>query len=77
MIVTATLVIPSVLSLDIYRETDSRTVLEEGFRIEHFEFFDLITSTLFTYELFLRIYDPSDSISLYNLIELYASVTRV
>jgi hypothetical protein len=43
LIVTTTILNADVLTLELREEQDNGTVLEEGFRMEHFTFYDLTT----------------------------------
>ncbi|EME44009.1 hypothetical protein DOTSEDRAFT_71723 [Dothistroma septosporum NZE10] len=73
MIVTSTSTSPSTLTLELRGETDSGTVLEDGFRMEHFEFFDVTTSTFVTHDLFPGTCEPREEVYPDGVVELHKS----
>ncbi|EGP88683.1 uncharacterized protein MYCGRDRAFT_91479 [Zymoseptoria tritici IPO323] len=77
MIVTTTLISPPTLAVELRGETDSGTILESGFRMEHFEFFDLTTSTMLKHSLFPGTCDPRESVGQWGVVELHSSKALV
>jgi len=69
-----------VLTIELRGDQDSGTVLEEGFRMEHFTFYDLTTnSEVINTDPFPGTCDPRDALYLYGVVEIRCSkplVTR-
>jgi len=62
LVVTTTLLTPSLLTIENRGETDSGTILDDKIRAEHFEFFDLTTSKPVIHDLFPGTCDPWDAL---------------
>lgn len=78
LVVTNTLLTPSSLTVEIRGETDSGTIVtDDGFRAEHFNFFDLTTSKPVVHDLFPGTCDPWDCLEPFNVKELDTSKPNV
>ena len=72
LVVTTTLLTPSLLTVEIRGEKDSGTILTDGFRAEHFNFYDLTTSKPVVYDLFPGTCDPWDALYLDVVKEMHS-----
>jgi hypothetical protein len=73
LVVTTTLLAPSQLTVETRGQTDSGTILDDGFRAELFNFYDLTSSKPVVHELFPGTCDASDGLELDVAKELHAS----
>ncbi|KAK4497424.1 hypothetical protein PRZ48_011875 [Zasmidium cellare] len=76
--VTATLSTPALATFELIGEFDSGTILEEGFRVEHFDFFDLTTGQpVININPFPGTCDPHADLYLRSVVELHTSEPHV
>jgi hypothetical protein len=80
LVVTASVTNSDVLTLELREEQDNVTVLEKGFRMEHFTFYDLTTdSAVINTNPFPGTCEPREDLYPYSVVELRSSkplVTR-
>ena len=80
LIVTTTISNADVLTLELREEQDNGTILEEGFRMEHFTFYDLTTdSQVINKNPFPGACEPRESLYPRSVVEIQSSkplVTR-
>ena len=72
VVVTTTVVAPSVFTVETRSEKDSGTILDDSFRAENFQFYDLTTSELVTHDLFPGTCDPWNVLDSTLVMELSA-----
>jgi hypothetical protein len=74
LVVTVTITNVDVLTVEIRGEKDNGTILENGFRVEHFTFHDLATGDeVINKNPFPGTCDPGDSLAPYDTVELQSS----
>jgi hypothetical protein len=74
LVVTTTTTNADVLTLELRGEQDNGTILEEGFRIEHFTFYDLTTdSEVINTNPFPSTCEPREDLYPYSVVELRSS----
>jgi hypothetical protein len=80
LVVTTTITNADVLTLELREEEDNGTILEEGFRMEHFTFYDLTTDKeVINTNPFPGTCEPREDLYPYSVVELRSSkplVTR-
>jgi hypothetical protein len=71
LVVTTTIANVDVLTVENRGEKDNGTILENGFRVEHFKFQDLTTGEeVIDNDPFPGTCDPGDALATYNVVEL-------
>lgn len=74
LVVTTTAVNADVLTIELREEQDNGTILEDGFRMEHFTFYDLTTdSEVINKNPFPGTCEPRDALYPYSVVELRSS----
>jgi hypothetical protein len=74
LVVTATVANAEVLTLELRGEKDNGTILEDGFRMEHFNFYDLTTKReVVNNNLFPGTCEPRFALQSYSVVELRPS----
>ena len=74
LVVTTTAVNADVLTIELREEQDNGTILEDGFRMEHFTFYDLTTdSEVINKNPFPGTCEPRDALHPYSVVELQSS----